>query len=99
MLDPVTIDDRGTERVIRCRHAETWPPYWSRFGTAEDMRGRFNVAEYERAKTWESVCGLQQMEPGKCARCPHALKEDGTPLLPDLSLPSSASQRRLRVRP
>lgn len=70
MLKPITI--KGAE--IQCQHAATWPPLWSRLGkTIADIRSRFSLDEYERAKTWEKVCGLQEMSPDKCPTCPFAI--------------------------
>lgn len=96
MLRPITCDDQGTERTISCKHARIWPPKWARLGSAHDLRGHFTAEEFERARTWEIVCGLQAMEPAKCLQCPHALNADGTPVVPVLTLPAGASQRRLR---
>jgi hypothetical protein len=95
MLAPLTFDDDGTSRTITCRHARIWPPKWSRLGTSAQLRPHFTPQEYERAKTWENVCGLQAMDATKCLKCPHARKEDGTPVVPSLAMPAGVSQRRL----
>ena len=98
MLKPITCDDRGTTRTISCTHARTWPPKWARLGTALELRAHFTQEEFERARTWETVCGLKAMDPEKCLRCPYALREDGKPLIPVLASPAPASQRRLKHR-
>jgi hypothetical protein len=95
MLAPLTYNDSGTERTITCLHARKWPPLWSRLGTATELRGEFaSLQEYERAKTWENVCGLQAMSDAKCPKCPHARKEDGSPVIAPTGAPAGFSQRR-----
>jgi hypothetical protein len=94
MLAPVTIDDSGTTRTIRCRNASIWPPRWTRLGTLAELRSRFTPLEYERARTWELVCGLQAMDPEKCSKCPYALREDGTPHVPSLTAPTQYHRNR-----
>ncbi len=76
MLSP--IDVGGKE--IRCQHADVWPPGWARLGkTALELRVYFTTEEFERAKTWEKVCGLLQMDEGKCPTCPYAVLPDAPP--------------------
>lgn len=92
MLKPIVIDGVGT---VHCKHSNIWPPHWAKFGTAQSLKWRFNNTQYERARTWETVCGLMEMEQSKCKTCPHALKEDNAPLVPSLAIPI-VSQRRLK---
>lgn len=96
MLAPLTFDDNGMTRTITCHHARIWPPKWSRLGTVAQLRSEFTPQEYERAKTWENVCGLQVMNATKCPMCPHARKEDGSYEVQKLAVPAGPSQRRLR---
>lgn len=97
MLKPIVAAIQGVETSIGCRHAWQWPPHWSKFGTAEQLRGRFTPAEYERAKTWQGVCGLQEMSPTKCPTCPMAIRDDGTPVIPNTAMPI-VSMRRIKGR-
>lgn len=76
MLTPISVE--GKE--IRCQHADTWPPGWARLGkTVSELRAYFTTEEYERAKTWEKVCGLRVMNAEKCPTCPHAVLPDALP--------------------
>lgn len=100
-LKPLLYDVPGEDRTITltCKHAATWPPHWHRFGTADQLREDFLPVDYERARTWERMCGLQEMNASKCPTCPSALKEDGQPAVPLLTVPAPISQRRRpRVR-
>lgn len=85
MLSPIKVTVAGEEVEISCRHATVWPPGWSRLGvsaTALRAEGRFTAQQYERAKTWERVCGLPRMNSEKCPTCPHALGPDKEPIVP-----------------
>ena len=99
MLSPITVD--GKE--LRCKHAKTWPPGWSKLGKSSDeVRYRFSDEEYERAKTWERVCGLKEMNPIKCPSCPFVLC-NGAPLVettkfvPSVTLFAKAAPRRKKA--
>ena len=41
---------------------------------AEAFRGVLPDVVYQRIKTWEQVCGLLEMDAGKCVLCPHVIK-------------------------
>lgn len=86
MLSPITITLDEGPLVIQCKHARQWPPGWARSGQSADalrLQGRLEGARYERAKTWERVCGLMAMDEEKCPTCPHARGPDGQPVIPD----------------
>lgn len=102
MLEPLEIkDNEGNTTTLTCRHKDVWPPGWSKSGQpVEALRaqGLLNAGQYERAKTWERVCGLQAMNASKCPTCPHALKENGLPVVspPRLVAPGLPNRRPRR---
>ena len=94
-LRPLTYDVAGEgPRTLTCHHAKIWPPHWVRHGTAAELRTTFTTLDYERAKTWENVCGLTEMSPAKCPTCPWAVKEDGEFVVIPVVTPAPISQRR-----
>jgi hypothetical protein len=103
MLKPITIPQGRKTRTVRCRHADVWPPGWSKSGRAvEDLRqeGLLDAEQYERAKTWERVCGMQAMQADKCMQCPHALWENGLPVVPQATptAPGNPGHRKRRKK-
>ncbi len=94
-LKPIQIPIQGIETTIVCKHKTIWPPMWAKMGySAESMRGDVEPVQYERARTWESVCGLMEMKGDKCATCPHATLENGKPLIAtNTSAPVAMYQR------
>jgi hypothetical protein len=74
--------------VLRCAHRKVWPPPHlhlipKAFGLdVEYLRDRVANEIYLRVKTWEGVCGLTAMDETKCGRCPHVLRGDEEPRLP-----------------
>ena len=83
MLQPVRIVFRGQEVVLSCRHAKSWPPAWAKLGLSPEFlldTRHFTPAQYERAKTWQRVCGLLEMDAAKCVSCPFSSGPDGTPI-------------------
>ena len=99
MLQPITITFQGADTVIRCKQAAVWPPHWAKFGTAEQLRGRLSLEEYERAKVWQSTCGLMAMAPETCVKCPLALRESsGKPLVPSRPDPAPVTIQRPKGR-
>lgn len=96
MLAPLTVD--GKE--LRCKHSKSWPPGWSKLGhSADEVRYRFSEEEYERAKTWERVCGLREMNEDKCPTCPFVLQlgvqpTEATKFVPSVTLFAKAVPRR-----
>ena len=58
---------------ILCRHESHWPPVHATLGHSfEEQRASGSITEikYQQLKVWESMCGLQEMEPTKCLTCP-----------------------------
>lgn len=99
MLKPILITVRGQEMEVSCLHAEIWPPGWSKTGIPlESLRdqGHFTLGQYERAKTWARICGLQAMDESKCSTCPSALRPDKTPLVPPVPKAPMRLQRPRR---
>lgn len=83
MMTPILMNVGGEEVEVSCAQRRAWPPSWARLGaTPEDMRSRFTPEQYERAKTWERVCGLLAMDASKCASCPMARLPSGKPVVP-----------------
>lgn len=103
MLKPIEIEEEGRKRTLRCRHSDVWPPGWSKSGQpVEALRaqGLLDAEQYERAKTWDRVCGLQAMNASKCPTCPNALRENGLPIVsaaPKVA-PALTSQRKRRKK-
>lgn len=63
--------------VIACEHWKTWPPITAWTGSsAEELRkqGVVSDVEVQRIQVWERVCGLKEMDEGKCMTCPHVRK-------------------------
>ena len=56
---------------------KSWPPTKILvYGTdLEEIRPLVSLQEYHRLKTWEQVCGITSMDPEKCLKCPHVLKD------------------------
>lgn len=85
LMKPLTLENGHT---LRCAHAKVWPPPHLHlipkvFGLdTEHLRFRVSNEVYLRAKTWEGVCGLTAMKPEKCLSCPHVLRENEEPRLP-----------------
>lgn len=87
---------RGADVEITCCHADVWPPAWSKFGLpAVAWRDRFTTEQYERARTWETVCGLQEMSEARCPTCPHVRLLDGSSVRPSMRHP----HKTRKVRP
>jgi len=68
-------------KVYRCAHAAIWPPMEITVyqASAEELRYTVEDVVYQRLRTWEQVCGLREMDPAKCTRCPHVIV-NGKPL-------------------
>lgn len=103
MLKPLEIEENGRKGTLRCRHSDAWPPGWSKSGrSVEELRaqGLLDAEQYERAKTWERVCGLQEMSLSKCPSCPNALRENGLPVVSPVPkvAPALTSQRKRRKK-
>ena len=101
MLKTIEVEELGRKVTLTCRHGDVWPPGWSKSGqTAEALRaqGILDSAQYERAKTWERVCGLQAMNESKCPTCPNALRENGLPVItpPTIVAPALTGNRKRR---
>lgn len=97
MLKPLDIVENNKPILIRCRHGDKWPPGWARSGqSAEALRaqGFLKDEQFERARTWERVCGLMAMSPEKCPTCPYALQEDGLPMVASIGAVAPATYRR-----
>lgn len=76
-----SIEVGGKEHT--CSHAAIWPPMEVTVyqATAEELRYTVEDVVYQRLRTWEQVCGLREMDPTKCTRCPHVIV-NGKPLRP-----------------
>jgi len=80
------VGKRRMERLLlegvehQCKHEQLWPPIEVQaYGpTAEHVRYKVSNVRYQRVKTWEQVCGLHEMNSGKCPSCPHVVI-DGVP--------------------
>lgn len=76
-MQPVQATFAGEEIAIICVHWKAFPPASGlSLETPEyqKMVGLVTENEYHRHKTWERVCGLLHMEPGKCLTCEHCRK-------------------------
>jgi len=79
-MKDITITEKDTrlEIVLRCKHAQEWPPAHVRLKQSfEQMRadGLIDEHKYEQLKTWDRICGLTEMDAGKCSECPYAMAE------------------------
>lgn len=65
-----TTEINGKEATLRCTHADMWPPLHASLGNLEALRASGEITEqkYEQIKTWERICGLQEMDE-KCLSC------------------------------
>lgn len=101
----------GLPVQLACAHWRSFPPKGAGFNkTAEELRAekRLDEAEYQRYKVWESCCGLLDMVPEKCLKCPHVrtaefkrhlpvlITLDRSIATPTLDLPSLESSSRHR---
>jgi hypothetical protein len=78
MLKPIQVLVGEVLHTFQCKHARMWPPLWSRKGaTAAEVRSTMEPEQYEKARTWEKVCGLQAMQEDKCLSCPYVIDETG----------------------
>jgi hypothetical protein len=84
-MQPLKIDTDQGEVTLLCTHREEWPPAHARLpSTPIQLRqaGVIDESKYQQLQTWQKVCGLKQMEVGKCATCPLALCEQDGALVP-----------------
>jgi len=68
---------QGVKDIFACVHYKTFPPpYMNPTADLEFLRAEREIdgAEYQRAKVWERMCGLYQMDPEKCLSCEHVRK-------------------------
>ena len=103
MLKPIEIEEAGVKKIISCRHSDTWPPGWSRSGQSVEVlraQGLLDAEQYERAKTWDRVCGLQEMNASKCPTCVHAMHSNGLPTMPPpvIVAPALTANRKRRKK-
>lgn len=74
MLRPLKIEIQGVLTPLMCLHWRMWPPLAvTALGrTPEGLRDSHEIDqnEYQRIKVWERVCGLREMDAGKCLKCP-----------------------------
>lgn len=91
----------GKTAVLHCLHASMWPPVHTRLAEpieAQRAAGLLDDLKYEQIKTWQRVCGLQEMAAGKCLGCPHARVERGEGELRELTaaeLPKKVGRKEL----
>jgi hypothetical protein len=103
MLKPIEFEENGHKKTLSCRHSDVWPPGWSKSGQAVEAlraQGLLDAEQYERAKTWERVCGLHEMNASKCLGCPNAMRADGLPVVTPVQVvaPALTSQRKRRKK-
>jgi hypothetical protein len=78
-MKPITVNVNaiGLTEVLHCKHENQWPPRQLALGLSiEELRskGVIDTQPYEQLKTWERVCGLHEMSPTKCPKCPFVLR-------------------------
>lgn len=102
-LKPVVADHMDGEVTLHCHHENIWPPVHAQIGDIEELREAKVIDDhkYEQLKTWERVCGLFEMDAGKCYACPLARMETTAGLQPvpkadkpPKNLPPFAKMRR-----
>jgi len=74
-MEPMSVELRGGKTAtVRCLHEDRWPPVHVRLDQsieAQRASGLIDDHKYEQIKTWDRVCGLSEMDSGKCLGCPH----------------------------
>jgi hypothetical protein len=102
---------KGKNVQLVCAHWRTFPPravFHDK--TPEELRALkiIDESEYQRGLVWKNVCGLVEMDPAICLKCPHArtaefrkhlpvlVTLDGSLATPTLDLPSLESSSRHR---
>ena len=74
----ITVPNTDEKVTLHCTHAEEWPPTHVKLSRSiEDQRasGFIDEAKYQQILVYKRVCGLLDMEEGKCSECPLALHE------------------------
>lgn len=76
-MKPLVIQDEttgGKPTIYACAHWRSFPPPFTSSGlSAEDLRmlGYIKDPEYQRMLVWRRICGMQEMDVGKCMQCEH----------------------------
>ena len=66
--------DTDPQIIFACAHWRSFPPPFASAGmTPEELRlkGHIQEVDYQRMLVWKRVCGLTEMLPDKCMKCPH----------------------------
>jgi hypothetical protein len=74
-MKPIEVEVRDQKLMLHCQHEARWPPLHTKLDKDIEYQrasGLIDDHKYEQIKTWERVCGLMEMDAGKCVSCPLA---------------------------